>query len=70
MLSASDRSVRLRSACDPDTPVDLLFELAMEFPDQVAANPVLALALTSRPDCISSATDGDDGFRGRHDASR
>lgn len=57
MLSASDRSVRLRSACDPDTPVDLLFELAMEFPDQVAANPVLALALASRPDCISSATD-------------
>jgi len=56
-VSAPDRSMRLRCASDPGAPLDVLFELAMEFPDQVAVNPALALALASQPNCIAAATD-------------
>lgn len=50
-----DRQLRLASASDPGTPVTALLTLAMEFPEQVAMNPTLAIAIASDPACLDSA---------------
>ena len=50
-----DRRLRLASACDSGTPVAALLALAMEFPEQVATNPSLSIAIAADPACLDSA---------------
>ena len=54
-LPPRDRRMLLARASDPSTPIVELFELAMEFPDQVASNPSLPLALAADPCCVDGA---------------
>ena len=55
MLAKLNRNQRLQRASDPATPVEELLRLALEFPDTVAANPTLTLAVTADPGVLRSA---------------
>jgi hypothetical protein len=53
--NSRDRTRRLRCAADPATPVPMLLELAMEFPEVVAANPSIRVGLAADPRPFASA---------------
>ena len=55
MLAKLNRNQRLQRASDPATPVEELLRLALEFPDTVAANPTLILAVASDPGVLRAA---------------
>ena len=54
-MNHTDRSRRLQIAMDPSTSLGALLELAMEFPEAVAANPALPVALAADPAVVGSA---------------
>ena len=54
-MNHTDRSRRLQIAMDPSTSLAALLELAMEFPEAVAANPALPVALAADPAAVESA---------------
>jgi hypothetical protein len=54
-MNHTDRSRRLQIALDPSTSLAALLELAMEFPEAVAANPALPVALAADPTVVESA---------------
>jgi hypothetical protein len=54
-MNHTDRSRRLQIAMDPSTSLAALLELAMEFPEAVAANPALPVALAADPAVVGSA---------------
>jgi len=55
MLAKLNRNQRLQRASDPATPVEELLSLALEFPETVATNPTLSLAVSADPGVLSSA---------------
>ncbi|MDY7013862.1 MAG: hypothetical protein SVX43_09755 [Cyanobacteriota bacterium] len=54
-LSASqDRLVRQSVAANPNTPAKILFELGMEFPEQLLDNPVFSLLPLEYPNLVEA----------------
>jgi hypothetical protein len=43
MATVKDRELRKQVACNPNTPTEVLWELGIDFPDEILANPIFKL---------------------------
>ena len=49
---SDDRAIRQTVAGNPNTPIDVLWNLMTEFPNEIVANPLFALIALENPDWI------------------
>jgi hypothetical protein len=52
MPKSKDIKVREAVVGNPNTPVELLFDLGAEFPSRLLANPIFMLLLLEKPDLL------------------
>jgi hypothetical protein len=53
---SANRVTRLACAADPEAPLSVLLDLAMEYPETVATNPAFSVGLMSNPSALKDAS--------------